>query len=130
METGVWTPETERGMIKRFEDLDVWQEGFKLSVVLCRELRSNKNFGLRDQIQRSVISIPSNIAEGFERKSNKEFIQYLYIAQGSCAELRTQLMIAENAQLIEINDIDKLIEKTRKISAMLHKLIQTRKTKF
>ncbi|MEM6842546.1 MAG: four helix bundle protein [Bacteroidota bacterium] len=117
-------------MIKRFEDLDVWQEGFKLSVVLCRELRSNKNFGLRDQIQRSVISIPSNIAEGFERKSNKEFIQYLYIAQGSCAELRTQLMIAENAQLIEINDIDKLIEKTRKISAMLHKLIQTRKTKF
>ncbi|WKN45673.1 four helix bundle protein [Tunicatimonas pelagia] len=117
-------------MIKRFEDLDVWQEGFKLSVVLCRELRDSRNFGLRDQIQRSAISMPSNIAEGFERKSNKEFIQYLHIAQGSCAELRTQLMIAKEAQLIELRNIDESIERTCKISAMLHKLIQTRKTKF
>ncbi|MGB3588264.1 MAG: four helix bundle protein [Tunicatimonas sp.] len=110
--------------------MDVWQESFELSVNLCKQLRENRNYGLRDQIQRSAISIPSNIAEGFERKSNKEFIQYLHIAQGSCAELRTQLMITKEAQLLEITDTGKLIEKTRKISAMLHKLIQTRKTKF
>ena len=117
-------------MVKKFEDLEVWREGFELSVVLCRQLKDDRNYSLRDQIQRSAISIPSNISEGFERKSNKEFIQFLHIAQGSCAELRTQLMIAGEAQLTALEHIDKLVERTRKISAMLYKLIQTRKNKF
>jgi four helix bundle protein len=117
-------------MVRRFEDLEVWQESFRLSTIICKRLKESKNFSLRDQIQRSVISIPSNIAEGFERKSNKEFIQYLHVAQGSCAELRTQLMIVNEAQLIELENTEELIEKTRKISAMLYKLIQTRKNKF
>ena len=81
-------------------------------------------------MHRSAVSIPSNISEGFERKSNKEFIQYLYIAKGSCAELRTQLYIAMKTETIANQKATDLIEVTKKISAMLYKLIQTRKTKF
>ena len=81
-------------------------------------------------MHRSAVSIPSNISEGFERKGNKEFIQYLYIAKGSCAELRTQLYIAMQTAIIERQNALELIEVTKKISAMLFKLIETRKTKF
>ena len=81
-------------------------------------------------MHRSTVSIPSNISEGFERKGNKEFIQYLYIAKGSCAELRTQLYIAMKTKTIDNQKAIELIETTKKISAMLYKLIQTRKTKF
>jgi len=81
-------------------------------------------------MHRSAVSIPSNISEGFERKGNKEFIQYLYIAKGSCAELRTQLYIAMKTQTIDNQKASELIEVTKKISAMLYSLIKTRKTKF
>jgi hypothetical protein len=66
--------------IGRFEDLKVWKEAMHLSAELYKSLKDCKNYGLRDQIFRSAVSIPSNIAEGFERQSNKEFIQFLYIA--------------------------------------------------
>ena len=75
--------------IQKFEDLNVWKESVKLSVNIYKALKNCKDFGLRDQIQRSAVSIPSNISEGFDRKGNKEFIQFLYIAKGSCSELRT-----------------------------------------
>jgi four helix bundle protein len=118
------------GNVKKFEDLDVWQEGLALSTELYRQLSDCKDFGLRDQMQRSAVSIPSNIAEGFDRNSNKEYIRFLYIARGSCAELRTQLYIARQIGLFKSEDSETYIEKTRKISAMLYKLIQTRIEKF
>ena len=117
-------------MIEKFEDLDVWKEGVRLSVEIYQVLKDCKDYSLRDQMHRSAVSIPSNISEGFERKSNKEFIQYLYIAKGSCAELRTQLYIAMKTHTIDNQKALELIETTKKISAMLYKLIQTRKTKF
>jgi len=117
-------------VIEKFEDLDVWKEGVRLSVEIYKALEHCKDYGLRDQMHRSAVSIPSNISEGFERKGNKEFIQYLYIAKGSCAELRTQLYIAMKTQTIDNQKASNLIETTKKISAMLYSLIQTRKTKF
>ncbi len=116
-------------MIEKFEDLNVWQESVQLSIKLYSLLKDCKDFSLRDQIQRSSVSIASNIAEGFER-TNKEFIHFLLIAKGSCAELRTQLFIAKEINLITIEESEKLFETTKKISAMLSNLIKTRKNNF
>ena len=116
--------------ITKFEDLDVWQESVRLSVDIYKSLKNCKDYGLRDQIQRAVVSIPSNISEGYERKGNKEYIQFLSIAKGSCGELRTQLYIAKEVHFISKDQANLYIESTNKISAMLYKLIQVRKNNF
>lgn len=110
--------------------MEIWKEGMKLTCEVYNHMKTCKDYGLRDQMQRASLSIPSNIAEGFERHSNKEFIQYLYISKSSCAELRTQLYLAMEVGLMDKTIGAELVERTRKISAMIYKLIQTRKTKF
>ena len=77
-------------MAKTFEDLEVWKRASRLSVALYRELAGLRDFGFRDQITRSGLSIPSNIAEGLERRSRKERQRFIEIASGSCAELRAE----------------------------------------
>lgn len=118
------------GSINKFEDFDVWND----SMILCKEIYSIlcdcKDFGLRDQMQRSSVSIPSNIAEGFERGSNKEFIRFLYIAKGSAGELRTQIYLAKEFNIIDQEKSLILLEKLRKISSMIQNLIKTRKENF
>ncbi len=82
---------------KHFEDLPIWQTAKELAVATYKMTKSGnwtKDLGFKNQIQRAAISISSNIAEGFERNSKKEFIQFLYIARGSCGELRSQVSIA------------------------------------
>jgi len=117
-------------MIEKFEDLNVWKEAMRLSVDVYKVLNKCKDFGLRDQMQRASVSIPSNIAEGFERESNKEFIRFLFIAKASCGELRTQIYLAQELNIIDKNNSEELLEQTKKVSAMLYKLIKTRKEKF
>ena len=97
---------------------------------IYNSLKLCKDYGLKDQLQRAAVSIPSNIAEGFERQSNKEFIQYLFIAKGSCGELRTQIHIASRLKIFSDKVSEKLLEKTRKVSAMTYNLIKTRREKF
>ena len=80
--------------VHKFEDLNVWKEAMQLTVDIYKQLFACKDYGFKDQIQRAAVSIPSNIAEGYDRQTNKEFIQFLFIAKGSCAELRTQLYLA------------------------------------
>lgn len=92
------------------------QYGFKL-FANCRD------YGFKDQITRAAVSIPSNIAEGFERNSTKEFINYLRIARGSCAELRTQLYIGEEINYIELQAAQSLQQEALEISKMLQGLI-------
>ena len=116
--------------VQSFEDLTVWQAGVRLSIEVYKVLELSKDFGLKNQIQRAAVSVPSNIAEGFERQSNKEFIQYLYIAKGSAGELRTQLYIAKQVNEIDHEVAQSLIIKAKEISAMLQGLIKTRKEKF
>ncbi len=117
-------------MIEKFEDLQVWKEAMQLAVDVYKALATCKDYGLRDQMQRSAVSIPSNIAEGFERSSNKEYIHFLYISKGSCGELRTQIYIATEIAVFEKSFGKELVERTRKISAMLYNLIKTRKERF
>ncbi len=116
--------------VKRFEDLNVWKEGMKLARDIYQILASSKDFGLRNQMQHAAVSIPSNIAEGFERHTNKEFIQYLYIAKGSCAELRTQIYLAIDLRQVEKEIGNTLLDRSLKISSMLYRLIQVRASKF
>jgi four helix bundle protein len=80
--------------IERFEDIIAWQKGKELSLLIYKLFKDCRDYGFKDQAQRAAISICNNIAEGFERKSNKEFKQYLFIAKGSCGELRSMLHIA------------------------------------
>jgi four helix bundle protein len=83
--------------IERFEDLIAWQKARELTkqiYLLTRKEPFSRDFGLRDQIQRASVSIMSNLAEGFERGSRSEFHQFIVIAKGSCAEVRSQLYAA------------------------------------
>lgn len=77
---------------------------------------------MQDQVQRAGLSVPSNVAEGYERNSNKEFIRFLNIAKGSCGELRTQLYISRKLDFLDKAAFDQLIKESKEISAMLHGL--------
>ena len=105
-----------------FEDLEVWQRACRLSVSIFQTFRTCKEFSLKDQIQRSGLSIPSNIAEGSERGSSKDFAHFLNIAKGSCGELRTQLYIARKLELLTKPAFDVLIGESKELSAMLEGL--------
>lgn len=127
---GKKTPAAAARKISKFEDLEIWKESMLLATDIYGALKNFRDSSLRDQMQRSAVSVPSNIAEGYERQSNREFIKYLYIARGSCGELRTQLYLAAKLGLLEGELGKQLVEKTRIISAMIHRLIQVRKEKF
>src|SRR4030043_2377921 len=88
-------------MRRSFEDLDVWKKACALSVDLYRILKDLRDWGFRDQVGRASVSVPSNIAEGFERGSTQEFIHFLYIAKGSAGELRTQLYLATELRYLQ-----------------------------
>lgn len=80
-----------------FEDLEVWKRSARLSATLYQETKDLKDYGFRDQLTRSGLSIPSNIAEGYERDSDAEIARFLTIAKGSAGELRTQILIGIEA---------------------------------
>lgn len=86
----------------RFENLDVWKRSTQLSVAIYRQLNTLKGYGFRDQITRASLPVPSNIAEGLERVSQKECLVFLSYAKGSCGELRTQIYVG-----MEIGYIDR-----------------------
>lgn len=112
-----------------FEELDVWQRGCDLAIDVCAAFHHPKFFTLKDQMQRSAISIASNIAEGSERGTAPDNIRFLHYSKGSCGELRTQLHIAEGLQKrLGVTDYEipsHAIEESREISAMLHGLIKS-----
>lgn len=116
--------------VTKFEDLLVWQESMKLAIEVYKTMINVSDYGLKDHMQRASVSIPSNISEGFERNTNKDFIHFLYIAKGSCSELRTQLYLAKATNLFSSEKSDELIEQSRKVSGMLQNYINTRKRQF
>jgi four helix bundle protein len=113
--------------VSRFEDLEVWQEGCDLAVQiykLSREGKLARDYGLRDQMTKSAVSIPSNIAEGKERETAPELIRYLYIAKSSTGELQTQLYIAQRIGYMAEEKSYNLIQQTKVLSKKLGSFIQ------
>ncbi len=111
-----------------FENLDVWKRSSKLSVLVYRVLKNCPDYGLKDQMTRAAVSIPSNIAEGCERDSKAENIRFLHIAKGSAAELRTQVYIAWKIGIISEDDKCIVVSELKQISSMLQGLIKYLKT--
>ncbi|MFC1864069.1 four helix bundle protein [Thermodesulfobacteriota bacterium] len=111
----------------KFEDLDVWKRAARLSANIYKSLANLKDYGFKDQITRSGLSISSNIAEGFERKSQKECLNFLSYAKGSCGEVRSQIYIGMEIGYIERAEGKIWLSETNEISAMLSGLIKTRR---
>ncbi len=112
-----------------FTELRVWQKAKELAVYIYKVTDKGKflkDYGLRDQMRRAAVSIPSNIAEGEEYGTNKQSIRYFFISKGSSAELLTQAIIAHEIQYLSLDEFDHIEQETRSISKMLNKLIQTR----
>ena len=110
-----------------FENLEVWKHSCRTAVWVYELLKDCRDFGMKDQMTRSAVSIPSNIAEGAERDSKAEYIRFLHTAKGSAAELRTQVYIACQIHLISETAAQKLTDDLKRISAMLHNLIKSLK---
>ena len=112
-----------------FQKLRVWQLAKDLAVKIYKltsKSTFSKDYGLKGQVQRSVVSIPSNIAEGDELDTDKQSIKHFYIAKGSAAELITQLIIAQEIGYLDPEISNNLVNECRVISVMLTKLIRAR----
>ena len=106
-----------------FEKLEVWQRSCHLSSEVYTKLRDLKDFGFKDQITRSSLSVPSNIAEGMVKPTTKDKAKYLHIANGSCAEMRTQVYIGMKIEYVPYDVGIEWIDETKQISSMIAGLI-------
>ncbi len=121
--------------IEKFEDLIAWQKARELTkniYKITKEGEFQKDFGLREQIRRASVSIMSNLAEGFERGGRAEFHQFLVIAKGSYAELRSQLYVALGAEYIDpftFQNLDELAKETSRLIGGLRSAVYRQKMK-
>ena len=109
-----------------YTDLDVWNKSMDLAVDVYRTVKKlprEEIYALSDQMRRSVVSIPSNIAEGQQRNSTKDFVRFLYVAKGSLSELETQIMLCERLNYIEKKEAGGLLSKCSEIGKMLNGLL-------
>ncbi|MCL4399661.1 four helix bundle protein [Patescibacteria group bacterium] len=109
--------------IQRFEDLIVWKKGRELTKEVYKAFRSCRDGGFRDQIQRAAVSVISNIAEGFERGTRQEFLNYLFIAKGSAGEVRAQLYVALDAGYLSFETFKYLNDLAEQCSRLLSSFI-------
>ncbi len=111
--------------IERFEEIIAWQKAKDMAVLIYKDFADSKDFGFKDQIQRASVSVMNNIAEGFERKTNNEFKQFLFIAKGSCGEVRSMLYLAKELNKISEINFNKLFKLAEEISKILSGFIKT-----
>lgn len=110
------------GRIEKFEDLIAWQKARTLTAEIYKITARDKfarDYGLKDQIQRAAVSIMSNLAEGFERGRPSEFHQFISVAKASCAELRSQLYVAYDAQYLQQDEFNRLMVKAMEVGQII-----------
>jgi len=111
--------------IEKFEDIIAWQKSDRLTRNIYLHFRNCRDYGFKDQIQRASVSIMNNIAEGFERRTNKEFINFLYIAKGSSGEVRSMLNLALEFKYITKSQFQEDYDLAVEISKIISGFIKT-----
>jgi four helix bundle protein len=115
-------------MLKSYKDLIGYQKGYSLSLEIykvTKDYPQDEKFGLISQMRRSAVSIPCNIAEGYSRKNIKEYLQFLYVAYGSCSELETLISLSQDLGLLNIEKYAKLNTLQQEVSKLLNGLIKS-----
>jgi len=110
--------------LEKFEDILAWQKSQNLAKNIYKLFKTNKDYSFRDQICRASVSVSNNIAEGFERKSDKELLMFLYIAKGSCGEVRSMLYLAIDLDYISNKNFNFMYNQTTEISKLIAGLIK------
>lgn len=119
-------------MLKNYKELTVWQKAYYLCLDIYKITKSfpmEEKYGLTSQVRRAAVSVPSNIAEGYGRKSTKEYLQLLYVAYGSICELETQILLSGDLKYIETRDLERLQQETGEVERMLKALIKSLENK-
>ena len=111
--------------INKFEDIISWQKSRELTIAIYKIFKETRDFGFKNQIERASVSIMNNIAEGFERKSNKEFTYFLFVAKGSCGEVRSMLYLAKDLDKINDEQFTSIYNLSLEISKLLSGLIKS-----
>jgi four helix bundle protein len=115
-------------MLRNYRDLKVWQESYELCLdihLATRKFPSEERYGMTGQMRRAAVSVPSNIAEGYGRKSTADYLRSLYIAYGSNCELETQTLLATDLKLLSPSDSKKIAERVSEAERMLKALIRS-----
>jgi four helix bundle protein len=115
--------------IQKFEDIIAWQKAQEFAVDIYGVFKDLRDFGFRDQICRAVVSISNNIAEGFDRTSNADFSRFLYIAIGSCSEVKSMLYLATKLKYVTEEQNQQLLNKINDISKIIRGLIKSMQPK-
>ena len=113
--------------IKSFEEIVAWQKAKDLAVEIYTAFGKSRDFGFKDQICRSVVSISNNIAEGFDRFSNADFTKFLYYSLGSCSEVKSMLYLAYRLNYISVPEKEKYLSDVTEISKIINGLIKSLK---
>jgi four helix bundle protein len=113
--------------IEKFEDILAWQKSKELTLLVYKNFSSCRDYGFRDQIQRASVSVMNNIAEGFERKGDREFSKFLFIAKGSCGEVRSMLYLSQDLGYTSKEETARMYALSLEISRMLSGFIKTLK---
>ena len=119
-------------MLKSFRELVVWQRAYSLTLEIYKVTSifpKAKIYGLVSQMQRAAVSIPSNIAEGYQRQSRKEYVQFLSIAYSSCGELETQILLSRDLGFMDETSFKKVISLQEEVAKLLFKLIESLRTR-
>jgi four helix bundle protein len=119
-------------MLKNYQDLKVWQKAYQLCITIykiTKHFPKEERYGLTSQIRRAAVSVPSNIAEGYGRKTTREYMQSLYIAYGSHCELETQILLSKDLGYIKTEDFEVLQGDIGEVERMLKALIKSLQNK-